>query len=290
LRTPALATLRALHSLLQVLYEGSGQPGLVLETVVRITVGKSPVVVAALTAAERARPRLLTAAWPDEGEAGLPVIMATLHATSRTVLRWLTEPEAFQIDHPPPPLGSERIRIGTPEQRLLLADVAVDHRPNGDLDVGVRLRGFGESIDRRQSGRADEAGQLELGASVTLEAVDEFLKLAGARERDAATNLRHAGACRLRTGEHDIVVVLAETTVEGRSLHLAGAASADSGLERAAIAAALQATNPLVANHAVSVARAARAEEAPNDQTRTRSIAAPGHPQPPDRLADHLGN
>ncbi len=38
LRTSALATLRALHSCLQVLYQRHSQPGLVLETVVRITV------------------------------------------------------------------------------------------------------------------------------------------------------------------------------------------------------------------------------------------------------------
>jgi hypothetical protein len=252
LRTPALATLRALHSCLQVLYEGSGQPGLVLETVVRITIDKSPIVVAALTAAERARPRLLTAAWPDKGEAGLPAIMATLHATSRTVLRWLNEPKVFQVDHPAPPPGSERIRIGTPEQRLILANVAVDHGPSGNLDVGVRLTGFGESVDRRRSGRADEAGQLELGATATLDAVHDLLKVGGSSERDAG-DLRHAGACRLRTGEHDIVVILAEAMVEGRSVQLAGAASADSGLERAAVAATLQATNPLVANHAANV-------------------------------------
>ncbi|NJD20529.1 MAG: hypothetical protein FIA95_14760, partial [Gemmatimonadetes bacterium] len=36
LRTPALATLRALHSCLQVLYQGSVQPGLVLESAVRV--------------------------------------------------------------------------------------------------------------------------------------------------------------------------------------------------------------------------------------------------------------
>jgi hypothetical protein len=254
LRTPALATLRALHSCLQVLYQGAGQPGLVLETVVRITVEKSPVVVAALTAAERARPRLLTAAWPDESDPGVPVIMATLQATSRTVLRWLNEPKVFQVDHPAPPPGSMRIRIGTPEQRLILADVVVDHGPSGQLDVGVRLKGFGESVDRRRSGSADEAGQLELGASATLDAVNEFLKSGNAGEDHAGGmgGLRHTGACRFRTGEHDIVVVLAEASVEGRSVPLAGAASADNGLERAAIAATLQATNPLVANHPIS--------------------------------------
>src|SRR5690606_18492679 len=163
-RTPALATLRALHACLQVLYRGPGQPGLVLETVVRIMVGRTPVVVAALTAAEKARPRLLTAAWPDQGEPGLPAIMATLHATPRTVVRWLTEAQDPAIRPPVAVPGMERILIGTPERRLILADVAVEHRPAGEVEVGVRLTGFGGTVDRKRHGPADEAAQLELGA------------------------------------------------------------------------------------------------------------------------------
>ena len=252
LRTSALATLRALHSCLQVLCQSHNQPGLVLETVVRVTVQKTPVVVAVLTAAEKARPRLLTAAWPDEGDPGLSVIMATLHATSRSVTRWLNEPKAVDFDRATAPPYSQRIPIGTPERRLILADVAVENSPSGNLDVGVRLNGFGESVDRHRSGRADEAAQLTLGASATLEAVHELLRVGGLSERRTG-ELRHAGAYRLRTGEYDIVVILAEASVEGRSLQLAGAASADSGLERAAIAATLQATNPFVADRMGSV-------------------------------------
>jgi hypothetical protein len=246
LRTPALATLRALHSCLQTLYEGPRQPGLVLENVVRIEVEKSPVVVVALTASERARPQVLTAAWTDEGEPGLPVIMATLNATSRTVIRWLKESKRPEEGAPAGKVRVDGARIGTPEKRLILADVAVDHGPSGNLDVGVRLTGFGETVDRRRQGSADETGQLELGASATFEAVHELLKAGGLSEAEGE-ELRHAGTYRLRTGGHDIVVVLGRASIDGRSVHMAGAASADNGVERAAIAAALQATNPLVA-------------------------------------------
>ena len=240
LRTAALAALRALHSCLQVLYEGPRQPGLVLESAVRITVENSPVAVVALTASENARARSLTAAWPDEGESELPVILATLQATSRTVTRWLNPP--------PAPAKSEAARSGTPgERRFALVDFDVDHSPAGDLDVGVRLAGFGEAVDRRRNGRDDETAQLQLGASATLDAVHELLQLGGWQERQGG-KLRHAGACRLRTGDQDIVVVLAETSMDGHRIPLAGATSADSGLERASITAALQATNPLVAD------------------------------------------
>jgi hypothetical protein len=260
LRTPALATLRALHSCLQVLYEGPRQPGLVLENVVRIEVEKSPVVVVALTASERARPQILTAAWTDEGEPGLPVIMATLNATSRTVVRWLSESKRSAETGASGTSRQEGARIGTPEKRLILADVAVDHGPSGDLDVGVRLTGFGETVDRRRAGASDEAGQLQLGASATFDAVHELLKAGGLSEQHGE-ELRHAGAYRLRTGGHDIVVVLGEAMIDGRSVQLAGAASADSGVERAAIAAALQATNPLVAHRVANVKPAAGADE-----------------------------
>ena len=283
LRTPAVATLRALHSCLQVLYQGPRQPGLVLETVVRITVHDTPVVVAALTAAEKARPRLLTAAWPDQGEPGVPVIMATLHATSRTVTRWLNEAKAVDAKGATTTAApaAQRIPIGTPENRLILADVAVDHDPSGNLDVGVRLNGFGESVGRRRSGRAEEATQLELGASATLEAVHELLKVGGLTEHHAG-ELRHAGAYRLRTGEHDIVVILAEASVEGRSVQLAGAASADGGLERAAIAATLQATNPLVADRTAGVELPVGADRAPEGLGGPRSTGPSDRGASPD--------
>ncbi len=250
LRTPALATLRALHSCLQVLYEGPMQPGLVLESAVRITVENSPVVVVALTAAENARPRSLTSAWADEGVPGLAVIMATLHATSRTVTRWLNQKQQSESARSAATTGSGGTRSSTAaERRLALVDFEVDRSPSGDLDVGVRLAGFGESVDRRRNGSENEAAQLQLGASATLDAVHELLRLAGWSEYHDG-DLRHAGACRLRTGEHDIVVVLAEALMNGHRVPLAGATSADDGVERASITATLQATNPLVADRA----------------------------------------
>ena len=104
-------------------------------------------------------------------------------------------------------------------------------------------------VDRRRNGSENEAAQLQLGASATLDAVHELLRLAGWSEYHDG-DLRHAGACRLRTGEHDIVVVLAEALMNGHRVPLAGATSADDGVERASITATLQATNPLVADRA----------------------------------------
>jgi hypothetical protein len=248
LRTPALATLRALHSCLQVLYEGRVQPGLVLESAMRITVESAPVVVVALTASENARPRFLTSAWPDDAGSDLPVIMATLHATSRTVTRWLSQ--AHQLEDGRAAAGAapgSTRAVSAAERRFALVDFAVDHGPSGELDVGVQLAGFGEAVNRRRNGRDDEAAHLELGASATIEAVHDLLRLGGWSEPSGG-ELRHAGARRLKTGEQDIVVVLAEASMNGHRVPLAGATSADGGLERAAITATLQATNPLVAD------------------------------------------
>ena len=103
LRTPALATLRAVHSCVQVLYKSPLQPGLVLESAVRVMVGRSPVAVVALTASENARPRSLTAAWAGEGESGLAVILAMLQATSRTVTRWVNERQQSEGGRRAPP-------------------------------------------------------------------------------------------------------------------------------------------------------------------------------------------
>ena len=54
-------------------------------------------------------------------------------------------------------------------------------------------------------------------------------------------------ARRLRTPQHDVVVVLVEAVVRGRRIPLTGAASANDGVERASILATLQATNAFVA-------------------------------------------
>lgn len=260
LRTPALATLRALHACLQVLYEGPIQPGLMLESAVRITVENSPVAVVALTASENARPLSLTSAWADQGASDLAVILATLHATSRTVTRWLNEEQPSDGDRFSTPLRSEGIRGGiATKRRFTLVDFDVDHSPSGNLDVGVRLEGFGEAVDRRQNGSDDERSHLQLGAAATLDAVHELLRIGGWNERHDG-DLRPTGTCRLRTGEHDIVVVLAEALMNGHRIPLAGATSADSGVERASITATLQATNALVADRTATMKPVARVD------------------------------
>jgi hypothetical protein len=241
LRTPALATLRALRSCLQVLYDGPLLPGLALDSAVHVTVGDSPIAVVALTASENARARFLTAAWPDEGMPSLAVILATLHATSRTVTRWLAEGQ---------PMASTA-------QRFTLVDFKVDRGPSGGLDVGVRLAGNGAAVDRRRNGSDSETSHLSLGAVATLDAVRELLRLGGWRERHEG-DLRHAGTCRLKTGEHDLVVVLAEALTKDHRIPLAGATPADGGLERAAITATLQATNPFVADRSGAIPSYAR--------------------------------
>ena len=96
--------------------------------------------------------------------------------------------------------------------------------------------------------------------SATLDALHELLRIGGWHERHDG-DLRHTGACRLRTGEHDIVVVLAEAMMNGHRVPLAGATSADGGVERAAITATLQATNALVADRTAAIMPGASTDE-----------------------------
>ena len=64
--------------------------------------------------------------------------------------------------------------------------------------------------------------------------------------------LRFLAARRLRHPKHDTVVVLVEAVVRGRRIPLTGAASANDGVERAAILATLQATNAFVAGSLIA--------------------------------------
>ena len=93
------------------------------------------------------------------------------------------------------------------------------------------------------------SAQLHLSAEATLDAVRELLRMSGWTARNGG-DLRHAATQRLRVGEQELVVVLAEARVDGRRVPLAGATSAEQGFERASITATLQATNPLVADRA----------------------------------------
>lgn len=268
IRTPALATLRAMHACLQTLYKGPVQPGLVLESALQVDVKESPVAVVALTASENARPRPLTGAWPEDGT-GLGVVLATFHAVARTVVRWLKEDPLSMNTRPEVLLAAEAARSSAPrERRFALVDYGVDHGDAGDLDVTVRLEGLGEAVDKRRKGQDDDEAHLRLGASATLDAVYDLLRLAGWSEPQGK-DLRHAGARRLRNGDHDIVVVLAEALMNGHWIPMAGATPADGGVERASITATLQATNALVAARTAAILRAAHAL----DTDRSRLVA-----------------
>ena len=110
-------------------------------------------------------------------------------------------------------------------------------------------------VHGRRTGIDSERGLLQSGASATLQAIDELLRLGGWRERHDG-DLRPAGACRVRAGQQDLVVVLAEAIMSGHRVPLAGATPIDGGLDRASITATLQATNALVAERAAAIARA----------------------------------
>ena len=89
LRVPALATLRALDSCLEVFYMGESHPALVLDHVLEVSVGDTPLAVVMVTASEKPNPTSLVASCPLVGMPDLAIILATLQATTRTVSRWL---------------------------------------------------------------------------------------------------------------------------------------------------------------------------------------------------------
>jgi hypothetical protein len=221
----------------------------VLESAVEVTVGDHPVAVVALTASENAQARFLTAAWAVGDDTPLAVVLALLQATSRTIARWIgneaTQDPGPHRHHHEHPAGAS----GSSPQRLSLVGFDVVPDSSGTRSLEVRLAGFGEAVNRRRSEEDGVDTTLSLGASVTLDAVHDLLTTRDSRG-GPDRNLRDAGAYRLRTGQQDIVVVLAEAAIDGDKVWLAGATSADDGVERASIKAALQATNPLVAYHA----------------------------------------
>ncbi|NJD20784.1 MAG: hypothetical protein FIA95_16050 [Gemmatimonadetes bacterium] len=187
------------------------------------------------------------------------MILATLHATSRTVTRWLSEEPEGSVGPFATSIGPEESALAAGATgRFTLVDYEVDHSPSGDLDVGVRLAGFGEAVDRRRNGSGNAAALLELGASATLDAVHDLLRIGGWQEHHDG-DLQHAAACRLRAGEQDVVVVLAEALMNGHRVPLAGATSTDGGVERASITATLQATNAIVADRTAALVQAAHA-------------------------------
>jgi len=89
LKVPALATLRAVDSCLQLFYLGISQPTLVLDDVVEVSVGDFPVAVVMITASEGENTTPLVAACPLVGMSDPAIILATLQATTRTLSGWL---------------------------------------------------------------------------------------------------------------------------------------------------------------------------------------------------------
>lgn len=91
LKVPAMATIRALDSLIRTLYRGVSYPTLVLDDVVEWSLDNSPVAVVMVTATEKTTSTPFVAACPLVGMSDLAIILATLQATSRTVSRWLAQ-------------------------------------------------------------------------------------------------------------------------------------------------------------------------------------------------------
>ena len=89
LRVPALATLRALDACLRVFYLGSAHPALVLDGVVKTSVGDFPVAVVMITASEKGDSTPVVASCPLVRMSDLAIILATLQATTRIVSHWL---------------------------------------------------------------------------------------------------------------------------------------------------------------------------------------------------------
>ena len=132
--------------------------------------------------------------------------------------------------------------------RLQLQDLQLDKNPQDGFSISVRLVYNDRSIGAQREAAGTERDLLQVPASTTLGVIQEFLR-AG---REDCVVLRFLAARRLSHPQHDTVVVLVEAVVRGRRIPLTGAASANEGVERAAILATLQATNAFVAGSLVS--------------------------------------
>ncbi len=104
LKVPAMATIRALDSLIRTLYRGVSYPALVLNDVVEWSLDDSPVAVVMVTATDKTTSTPFVAACPLVGMSDLAIILAILQATSRTVSRWLAWGDTLPpSDEPEPP-------------------------------------------------------------------------------------------------------------------------------------------------------------------------------------------
>ena len=139
-------------------------------------------------------------------------------------------------------------RGGGPEphiHRLELQDLQLNRKPQGGFGILVRLTGNDRSIGAQRDAAGTEEDSLEVPASAALGVIQEFLR--SGDDDGTGVVLRFLAAQRLRSPEHDVVVVLVEADVDGRRIPLTGAASAYQGVERASILATLQATNAFIA-------------------------------------------
>ncbi len=134
--------------------------------------------------------------------------------------------------------------------RLKLQDLQLDKNPLGGFSISVRLVYNDRSIGAQREAAGTEQDLLVVPAGTTLGVIQEFLR--AGREDGPSVLLRFLAARRLRHPKHDTVVVLVEAVVRGRRIPLTGAASANDGVERAAILATLQATNAFVAGSLIA--------------------------------------
>ena len=130
-------------------------------------------------------------------------------------------------------------------RRLELQDLQLEKRPQGGFGISVRLADNDRSIGAQREAAGTEEDCLEVPADAALGVIQEFLR--AGRDDGLSVVLRFMAARRLRSPQHDVVVVLVEAIVRGRRIPLTGAASATDGVERASILATLQATNAFVA-------------------------------------------
>ncbi len=127
--------------------------------------------------------------------------------------------------------------------RVTLVDTQVVARTGGGLEVGVRIVGGGNSMDRRRQVSGGDEDLLRPLAEATLDAVGGLMKRCG---REVALRLKDVR--RFGRRANDGVVVLVEAMADGRKTLLSGAAFSANSFQRASVAAVLQATNALVAS------------------------------------------
>ncbi len=126
--------------------------------------------------------------------------------------------------------------------RLVLADLHIVAKAEGEQAVGVRIAGGGDSFEGRCQASGGGVALVRPLAEATLDAVLGLTQRGG---REAGLVLKDVR--RFKTPHGDGVVVLVEAMVDGRETLRSGVAFSADSLERASVAAVLQATNAFVA-------------------------------------------